>query len=158
RWAAAQVTFMLGYSSLTTGLANMWFGYNVLEVSRRVGRGQLDHTLVQPQPMWLALLTDGFSPIIALPMVVPGLCLLGWAAVAVPLPVSLGWLALLAANILGSIAVLLSFSYAIGSLAFWAPRGAEEISMSAANILYQLNAYPLDGAPAVLAGGLLSAV
>ena len=41
---------------------NMFFGYNVLTISRRLGRGQLDHTLVQPQPIWLSLLTEGFMP------------------------------------------------------------------------------------------------
>ena len=53
---------MLGYAALVRGLLDMGFSYNVLHISRRIGRGQMDHTLVQPQPVWMGLLTEGFMP------------------------------------------------------------------------------------------------
>ena len=61
-WSRDQILFMLGYAALVQGLLEMFFRYNVLAISRRIGRGQLDHTLVQPQPLWMALLTEGFIP------------------------------------------------------------------------------------------------
>ena len=44
-WSRDQILFMLGYAALVQGLLEMFFRYNVLAVSRRIGRGQLDHTL-----------------------------------------------------------------------------------------------------------------
>src|SRR5262245_13169671 len=39
-WSRDQILFMLGYASTVTGLLSLFFGYNVLMISRRVGRGQ----------------------------------------------------------------------------------------------------------------------
>ena len=61
-WSKAQVIFLLGYAAMTTGVLEIFCGYNVLFIGRRLGRGQFDHTLLQPQPIWMALLTDGFNP------------------------------------------------------------------------------------------------
>ena len=52
----------LATAMLATSLSDMFFGYNVRFISRRLGRGQFDHTLIQPQPVWMALLTEGFNP------------------------------------------------------------------------------------------------
>src|SRR5262245_56329604 len=57
-WNQAQIVFMLGYAAVAAGLVEVFFGYNVCMISRRLGRGQLDHTLIQPQPLWLSLLTE----------------------------------------------------------------------------------------------------
>lgn len=50
-WSRDQIVFMLGYAALVRGFLDMGFSYNVLHISRRIGRGQMDHTLVQPQPV-----------------------------------------------------------------------------------------------------------
>ena len=149
---------MLGYATTVSGLMSTFFGYNVLLISRRIGRGQLDHTLVQPQPLWLSLLTEGFMPISGSAMLLPGLGLLVWGLAATGVPVTLGWLALLLVSLLASCVVVLSFSFSWGSLAFWAPRAAEEVSSSANTLLDQLKAFPLDGVGALLIGGLVSVV
>ena len=56
-WTRDQVVFLLGYGMVARGLLDTFFSFNVLHISRRLGRGQLDHTLIQPQPVWMALLT-----------------------------------------------------------------------------------------------------
>src|SRR2546425_6042505 len=61
-WTKHQVLFMLGYGLIVSGVLNTLFTYNVLYISRRLGRGQLDHTLIQPQPLVISLLTEGFAP------------------------------------------------------------------------------------------------
>ena len=61
-WSRDQIIFMLGYAALVRGFLDMGFSYNVLQISRRIGRGQMDHTLIQPQPVWMGLLTEGFMP------------------------------------------------------------------------------------------------
>jgi len=155
-WGRYEVVFMLGYATVVSGLINMLFGYNVLMISRRLGRGQLDHTLIQPQPIWLSLLTEGFMPFSGSPMLLPGIVLLIWSAGKLSLAITPGWLALLAINLAASSVVVLAFSFLWGSLAFWAPRAAEEISSSSTRLLYQLKAFPLDGLGPVLLSGMLT--
>jgi ABC-2 type transport system permease protein len=157
-WSKPQVIFMLGYATTISGLMSTFFGYNMLLISRRIGRGQLDHTLVQPQPLWLSLLTEGFMPISGSAMLLPGVGLLVWGLASTGLSVTPGWLALLAFSMLASCAIVVSFSFTWGSLAFWAPRAAEEVSSSANNLLEQLKSFPLDGVGALLLGGLVSVV
>jgi ABC-2 type transport system permease protein len=155
-WSRYQVVFMLGYATIVSGLMNMLFGYNVLMISRRLGRGQLDHTLIQPQPIWLSLLTEGFMPFSGSPMLLPGIGLLLWSASKLSLAITPGWLALLALNLAASSVVVLAFCFLWGSLAFWAPRAAEEISSSSLRLLYQLKAFPLDGLGHILLSGMLT--
>lgn len=155
-WTKAQVVFMLGYATVASGLVGMLFGYNVLYISRRLGRGQLDHTLVQPLPLWMSLLTEGFTPYSGSAGMIPGVALMLLAADGLTISVSPAWLALLALNLLSSAAVVWSFSYLWGSLAFWAPRAAEEVSTSALRMMGQLRAFPLDGTAPPLAVGLLT--
>ena len=129
---AAGILFMLGYALLVRGLIDILFAYNVGFISRRIGRGQLDHMLIQPQPIWMALLTEGFTPFSGSGMLLPGLGLLllgrarpaGRCAHARP-----GWRCW-CSTWSASAAVVLAFNYCWGSLAFWAPRAAEEINSS----------------------------
>ncbi|MDQ2995659.1 MAG: ABC transporter permease [Chloroflexota bacterium] len=155
-WGRYEVVFMLGYATVVSGLMNMLFGYNVLTISRRLGRGQLDHTLIQPQPIWLSLLTEGFMPFSGSPMLLPGVALLAWSASKLSLAITPGWLALLALNLAASSVIVLAFSFLWGSLAFWAPRAAEEISSSSIRLLYQLKGFPLDGLGPLLLSGMLT--
>ena len=62
-WSKDQVVFLLGYALLVRGCLDVFFNFNLAQISRRIGRGQLDHVLVQPQPMWMVLLTEGFAPV-----------------------------------------------------------------------------------------------
>ncbi len=158
RWTTPQLVFMLGYGMLATGLSSVLFNYNVAFISRRIGRGQLDHTLIQPQPIWLALLTEGFAPFSALMELVPGLALLLWAIGRVGVHLSPGWVALLALNLAASAAVALSYAFMWGSLAFWAPRAAEEINSATWRLLDVLKPFPFDGLGGGMVAGLLTVV
>lgn len=158
RWTVAEMGFMLGYALMVTGLPALFFNYNVAFVSRRIGRGQLDHTLLQPQPLALALLTEGFAPVSALMGLVPGLALMGWALLHGAHPVVPLWPLALLLNLAASTAIALSVTFAWGSLAFWAPRAAEELNNSTWRLLDNLAPFPLDGVSAGLSVGLLTAV
>jgi ABC-2 type transport system permease protein len=157
-WSREHVLFMLGYGLLAGGIPAIFFGYNVVFISRRLGRGQLDHTLIQPLPLWMAFLTEGFQPIAASALLLPGVGLMAWAASRLSLAISPAWLGLLAVNLLASAVVVVAFSFLWGSLAFWAPRAAEEISSSALHIVTDLRPFPLDGAGAILTAGMLTAL
>jgi ABC-2 type transport system permease protein len=157
-WSKPQFLFMLGYATLVRGLLDTFFSYNVMFISRRLGRGQLDHLLVQPQPLWMSLLTEGFTPFSGSANLLPGLVLIGVALRRLPRIVSPGWLALASVQMLASAAVVLAFSFCWGSLAFWAPRAAEEINSSTSRLLEALKTFPLDGLGPFLQYGMLSLV
>lgn len=155
-WSQAQFVFMLGYAALVEGLVNLFFGYNISFISRRLGRGQLDHTLIQPQPLWISLLTEGFSPAFGLPTLLPGLGMIAWAMHKLTWHAGSGWVMLFLTNLASSIVVVMSFQFAWGSLAFWSPRSAEEISTSTNQMIAGLKSYPLDGIGLALRIGLLT--
>ena len=157
-WSRPHVWFLLGYAVMVHGALDTVFGYNISYISRRIGRGQLDHVLVQPQPMWLTLLTEGFSPAAGLPIFFTGLGLFVFGVASSGVAVSLGWLALWLLNFAGSCAILLAFNYTIGSIAFWAPRSAEEINSSSWRLMGQLRTFPLDGVGRGLLVGMLTLV
>jgi ABC-2 type transport system permease protein len=157
-WTPAQVIFLLGYALTVRGTINTFFNYNVAFISRRIGRGQLDHTLIQPQPLWMALLTEGFAPASGSAMLVPGTGLLVWSLGQLHVQVTPTWVGLLAVHLVASIAIVLAFNYAWGSLAFWAPRAAEEINSSTWSLQMQLQGFPLDGLPGLVLTGLVTLI
>jgi ABC-2 type transport system permease protein len=155
-WSTDQVVFMLAYSTAVMGAMETFFNFNVLEISRRIGRGQLDHVLVQPRPLWVAILTEGFCPFSGSGSLLIGLGLLAWSTSRIGIAVTTGWIALLLVSLAASCAVVLAFSYLWGSLAFWSPRGAEEVCSSSNVMLSALRPFPLDGLGPVLLGGMLT--
>lgn len=157
-WSQVQVIFLLGYATTVRGMLDIMFGYNILVISRRIGRGQFDHTLLQPQPIWMALLTEGFMPFSGIASLLPGLALLLWSMPGLGFSITAGWPLLLGMNMLASMAIILAFSFIWGSLAFWAPRSAEEVSSSAMGILEKLKPFPLDGLGPLLLGSLLTII
>ena len=144
-WTRPQILFLLGYALLVRALIDLFFNYNLAFISRRIGRGQLDHVLIQPQPLWMALLTEGFAPVTGSGMLLPGIGLLLWSGRDLQLSVSPAWYGLLATDVVASMAIVLAFEYIWGSLAFWAPRAAEEINSDSWRLLTQLAPFPLDG-------------
>lgn len=156
-WSRGQVVFLMGYAALARGLSELFFNYNVLWISRRIGRGQLDHTLIQPRPLWLALLTEGFMPISMLPGIAPGVFVTAWGVALLGPGQGAGWWALFALNLAASGVVIVALSFAWGSLAFRAPAAAEEISSSALQIVNEVKSFPLDSAGFGLRAFLLTA-
>ncbi|GDX40645.1 hypothetical protein LBMAG21_09370 [Armatimonadota bacterium] len=157
-WSKYQVLFLLGYGSLVDGLVTTFFGYNIAFISRRLGRGQFDHTLIQPQPILLSLMTEGFNPAFGLPTMLPGIALIVLALPHFALSLSAVWWLLFGVNLIASVAIVLAFQFAWGSLAFRAPRAAEELSSSSMQLIVQLKSFPLDGLGGLLAGSLIVAL
>ena len=155
-WPVDAVVFMLAYGAAVSSMLDA-LGDCPWALSQRIGRGQLDHYLVQPQPLWRTLLTDGVTPFDFWPVLTLGLVLMAWSVARLQVAVSPGWFALLGINLLASIAVKTAFLYAWGSLAFWAPRGAEGISSAAANLISEVS-FPLDAVPRSLRVVLVTAV
>jgi ABC-2 type transport system permease protein len=155
-WSQGQVFFLLGYAMTVSSTIDLFFNYNVSHISRRIGRGQLDHILVQPQPLWMSLLTEGFIPWSGIMFFLPGVVLLGWATVNLGMNVTPEWIFFLALNLGASCVIMLAYLFVWGSTAFWSPRAAEEICSPINSMLNKLKSYPLDSVGPTLIGGLLT--
>ena len=157
-WTFAHIVFMVGFGLIVKSILSMFVSFNILEISRRIGRGQLDHILIQPRPMWVAFITEGLAPVSEGFSIFPGLFALGWAIYALGLPITIGWLIAVVANAFAAAAIVASFSWSIGSVAFWAPRAGEEICSSVMSVVNGLSSFPLDNASRRLQTVLLTAM
>lgn len=158
RWSQPQVIFLLGFSLLVRGTVDAVFGMNVAFISRRIGRGQLDHMLLAPQPLWISILTDGFTPFSGAGLLIAGCAVLGWSVRAQHLSLGLAWIAALIVQLGAAAAIVLAFTFIWGSLAFFAPRAAEELNSESMLMLRTLSPFPLDGMSHLLRSCLLSLV
>ena len=147
-FTADEVLFMLGFYELADGICWMLFGnYNVMHISRRVGRGQIDHMLIQPRPLWMQLLTEGFMPFSGCYGAITGVLLTAIALRRMQLGITPVWVGLLVYYILIHIALRLSQSFLYGSLAFKSPVACEEISSLTVDLANKLGKFPLYGLP-----------
>jgi len=141
-----QILFMLGYASLVDGVIQMFFSMNnIAWISRIIGRGQLDHRLIQPVPLWMQFLTEGFIPVSGNSGLLCGIGITAYALFQLGIVPGLFWVLALAGSVLLSVAVILSFSYITSSLAFYAPVAGEEISTTALSFFGTLKTVPLGG-------------
>jgi ABC-2 type transport system permease protein len=141
-----QLLFMLGYAMLGDGIFSLFFiGYNFGQISRTIGRGQLDHNMIQPVPLWMQLMTGGFSPVSGSSILLCGIILTVYAAGRLGIAITLGWVLLLLLSILASVVIFLSFVFLISCIAFWAPVAAEESASLIHGLFGSLKRYPLGG-------------
>jgi len=113
---------LLGLALVVRGTMELCFGLNVAFPSRRIGRGQLDHMLLMPQPLWTTIACDGFCPASGSGQVLAGTAVLTWAVRALELPVGGIWIAGLLVQVVSAAGIMLAFAYLWASLAFVAPR------------------------------------
>ena len=157
-WSEGQVTFLLGLALFVRGAVDFAFNANMYCPSRRIGRGQLDHMLLMPQPLWVSIASDGFMPFSCSGTLIAGTLVLVYSVQALAIPIGPAWLALFALHVVSAATIMLSFAYLWGSLAFFAPRGAEEINSTTMRMIEQLKPFPLDGVGGGLSVLLLSVV
>lgn len=153
--SADEVLFMLGFYELASGVGWMLFGnYNVIHLSRRLGRGQLDHMLIQPRPLWMQLLTEGFMPFSGGFGAIIGAVLTGIAVHRLKLTLTPMWFLLFGYYLVIHIVLQLSQCALYGSAALWKPVACEEISSMILDINDQLGRFPLFGLPGWLSAAL----
>lgn len=157
--SADEILFMLGFYELANGIGWVFFGnYNVMHISRRIGRGQADHMLIQPRPIWMQLLTEGFMPFSGSGSMVAGAVLTAVAVSRLQIALSAAWFLLLVFYIVVHIVLIAAQSVLYGSLAFRNPVSCEEISSVIIDLNNQLGRYPLIGLPKWLSGLLFTVV
>jgi ABC-2 type transport system permease protein len=157
RW---DVLFMLGYVTCVDGLRTVFFANgNTGHLSRRIGRGQFDHMIVQPLPYGVQLMTEGFIPFTGCQRLLCGIGIMAWALHGMGIAMGPLWLPALAAYLLVSMAIIVGLSYLFSAAAFWKPVACEEIAHTVINDLAGVLAnYPLSGMPVPVQLVLISVV
>lgn len=146
-----EVLFMLGYVTTCTGIFQTFFANsNTGHISRRIGRGQIEHMMIQPLPLPIQLITEGFIPVSGSSNMIAGAIIIGVAVKNLGFQPSLGWVGLLLLHLLTTILILLFLSYLFSSAAFYAPVQAEEISTHVLDSTGILSTYPLSGMALVI--------
>ena len=154
--SADEVLFMMAFSTMGTGLFILLGSGNNFHISRVIGRGQLEHLLIQPLPLGVQLATSGFVPFSGGSNLAVGAVLAGVALHRLGLHITPGWVLMLLAYLLTTLAIIVARSYLLSSLAFYAPVAAEEISTTAIEGTWFLSTFPLSGMPAFLQLSLLT--
>lgn len=140
-----QILFMLGYSLMVDGFYWLFFrGNNMGEISRTIGRGQLDHCMIQPVPLPIQLLTNGFCPFSSSNVLLTGIILTVYAGYKLKLIISLKWILLLLTYIFFSMFIILSIVYIFSSNAFYSPVASEEVAGEVISFT-SFKVYPLNG-------------
>ena len=143
---ADEILWMLGFFTFADGFTYMMFSnYNVLNISRRIGRGQIDHMLIQPVPLWMQLMTEGFAPFSCASGVWAGIALLAVSTARLGIAVTPDWLLMLFLYTLARTGVAMGISYITGSAAFYRPVACEELSSLALDALNAAGKYPFAG-------------
>ena len=157
--SADEVLWMLGFFTMADGFTMVMMGNcNNLWISRVVGRGQVDHMLIQPIPLWMQLLTGGFLPFTGSSGFLTGVALTVIATVRLGLMVTPGWLLLLLTYMLARVAVATGVAYLAGTAAFYRPVSCEELSTVALDALNAAGKYPLAALPVWAQGLFLTAL
>ena len=151
-----EVLFMMAYSTIVTGLFMLFAMQNNIHISRIIGRGQLEHFFVQPLPLPVQLLTNGFSPFTGSTNFIIGVILLVVAIRRLDYPVTVWWVLALIGYLIVTMVIIVARAYLVSTAAFYAPVAAEEISSVAIEGTWFLSTFPLSGMPAFVQVGLLT--
>ena len=142
----AEVLLLTAFSTCCTGLLQLLFGGgNISFISRRIGRGQLEHMLIMPLPLPAQLAVEGFIPFSGCGNFLSGLALTAYALHRLELAPTPRLMLVFAGSMLVSVLLLLCCSYLFGSLAFWFPVAAEELSDEVLTRMGELAPLPLSG-------------
>jgi len=146
RW---DVLFMLGFVTCVSGFFVLFAANNnVGHISRRIGRGQVDHMLIQPLPLPVQIVTEGFIPFTGSQNLIFGSAIVFWALSGMGRTISVFWLLGFAGYLVVSVVIIVGLSYLFSSLAFRWQVAFEEISTTVIDDMTGvLSYYPLSGMP-----------
>ena len=138
-----EVLFMLGYVTCVTGIFQLFLAMNnVGHISRRIGRGQLEHMFIQPVPFSMQLSTEGFIPFTGSSNLICGIGIVVFAISKLGIAPPLWWYVSFTGYLIASTGIIIAQSYFISGFAFYAPSAMEEISTLVIDDLGSLGKLP----------------
>lgn len=150
-----EVLFMLAFGNVVMGFLNMMGGCNALFPSRIISRGQWEHMFIMPLPYW-AQLTVGIFPFTGSGTFLSGIALLTVALCHLKVHLPWWWPGLLLLQLAVSMVIVVSLSYLLSSLAFYAPVQCEEIATTVIYSVEHTMTFPLSGMPGYVRYPLLT--
>lgn len=150
-----EILFMLAYGNIVMGFLNMMGGCNALFPSRIIARGQWEHMFIMPLPYGVQL-TVGIFPFTGSSSFLSGTALLIVALCNLEVSLPWWWPGLLVLQLAVSMVIVVSLSYLLSSLAFYAPVQCEEISGTVIYSVERAMTFPLSGMPAYIRYPLLT--
>ena len=154
-----EVLFMLSYITIITGIFQTFCSNgNTAHISRRIGRGQLEHMFIQPMSFKAQLATEGFIPFSGSSNLISGTVIMIVAIINLDIALTWWWILSLIFNIIITVAIILGKSYLASSLTFYAPVQAEEISTYVIDDLGHISTFPLSGMPVLLQFTLITII
>ena len=152
-----EVLFMMAYIVALSCLFGLFGSSNNGHISRIIGRGQLEHLMIQPVSLPMQLMTSGFMPFTSGSLgIILSLYLLFTAAARLGLAIDFLWALGLVGSLIVSLGIQVCIGYLFSAAAFYAPVAAEEITTDVYEILDGLSRYPLSGMPRFIIAPLLS--
>jgi len=148
-WGPNQILFLVCYTLAINVFVSALFSQNFASLSRRIGRGQMDHALLTPRSLPFQLLYEGFNPLgqpLMLPFAIISFFVSAIRVVGMP---SILWWICAAISVFSSVAIVMAFQVAVGAAAFWDPYAGEEVSSAANRLTLGLASYPMDGVTGV---------
>ena len=154
-----EVLVMLAYTTLVDGVFTVFFANaNIGHISRRIGRGQLDHMFIQPMPLITQILTEGFIPFTGSSSLITGGVLMAVALHLLGIIPPWWWIFALLGSLALTLIIIIASSYLASSITFYAPVQAEEISTYIIDTQGSISRYPLSGMPRPAQYVLLSVI
>lgn len=145
-----ELLFMQGFALMVDGVFNLFFiNNNIGRISRVIGRGQLDHFMIQPVPIITQLLTGGFAPASGIGILIIGVIVTIISAVKLNLTFTVGVVARIVVCLTLSLILMVSIIYIVSTSAFYSPVASEEIADSVVDFL-AIKAYPLNVFPKLI--------
>lgn len=141
-----EILFMLAYGGIVNGAIMMLDRGNASYPSRIIGRGQWEHMFIMPLPYSVQMLA-GFFPFTCSGKFISGIILMVIAVINLSAALAWWWVFLLIGHILISMVIVVSLSYLVSSLAFYAPVQCEEISSAVRYSVEYTATFPLSGMP-----------
>lgn len=142
-----ELLFMQGFALMVDGVFNLFFiNNNIDRISRIIGRGQLDHFMIQPVPIITQLLTGGFAPASGSGVLVVGVIVTVISAVKLNLTFTVNVVIKIAVCLILSMILMVSIIYIVSTSAFYSPVASEEIADSVVDFM-AIKAYPLNVFP-----------
>ena len=149
-----EVLFMLAFANIAGGITGVLDRGNASFPSRIIGRGQWEHMFIMPLPYHAQML--GFFPFTCSINLISGIVLMCVSVANLSVVLPWWWIFLLIFYLFVSLAISISLSYLVSSLAFYAPVQCEEISSALNSSIGYTATFPLSGMPLYLKMPLLT--